>query len=67
LDPFAGSGTTGIEALKLGRQFVGMEIAQEYYDLMNKELADLQALSNLILPVTVDKNDSVDQNKLENK
>lgn len=67
LDPFAGSGTTGIEALKLGRQFVGMEIAQEYYDLMTKELADLQALSNLILPVTVDKNDSVDQNKLENK
>ena len=50
LDPFSGSGTTGIEALKLGRQFLGMEIAQEYFDMMEKELRDLVALNQLISP-----------------
>lgn len=50
LDPFSGSGTTGIEALKLGRQFVGMEIAQEYFDMMERELRDLVALNQLISP-----------------
>jgi site-specific DNA-methyltransferase (adenine-specific) len=67
LDPFAGSGTTGVEALKLGRRFVGTEIAQDYFDLMNSQLKDLQALSNLILPVTVDKSDITDQNKDRDK
>lgn len=31
-DPFMGSGTTGIAALKNGRLFVGCEISKEYYD-----------------------------------
>lgn len=30
LDPFAGSGTTGIVAARLGREFVGIELNQEY-------------------------------------
>ena len=30
-DPFAGSGSTGIVALKEGRQFIGFEINPEYY------------------------------------
>jgi DNA modification methylase len=33
LDPFAGSGTTGVVALKLGRRFVGCELNPEYRDL----------------------------------
>jgi DNA modification methylase len=38
LDPFCGSGTTGVEALKLGRKFIGIEIAQEYFDMSVKNL-----------------------------
>lgn len=36
LDPFMGSGTTGIAALKANRKYVGFEISQEYIDLANK-------------------------------
>jgi site-specific DNA-methyltransferase (adenine-specific) len=30
LDPFAGSGTTGVAALKLGRDFIGIDISSEF-------------------------------------
>ena len=33
LDPFMGSGTTGVAAVKLGRQFIGIEIEPRYFDL----------------------------------
>lgn len=32
-DPFMGSGTTGVAALKLGRKFVGSEIDPKYFDI----------------------------------
>lgn len=48
-DPFAGSGTTGVEALQLGRKFVGIELAQEYYDICDKNCRDYLALANLII------------------
>lgn len=33
LDPFMGSGTTGVAAVKLGRKFIGIEIESEYFDI----------------------------------
>ncbi len=44
LDPFMGSGTTGIAALKSDRKFVGFEISQEYIDLANKRIAPFENL-----------------------
>ena len=38
LDPFAGSGTTGVVALGLGRQFVGIELNPEYVQLAERDL-----------------------------
>lgn len=47
-DPFAGSGTTGVEALKLGRKFIGIELAQEYYDICVKNCENVIPYANLI-------------------
>ena len=33
LDPFMGSGTTGVAAVKLGRKFIGCEIEPRYFDI----------------------------------
>lgn len=33
LDPFTGSGTTGVAAVKLGREFIGFEISPNYYKI----------------------------------
>ena len=40
LDPFSGSGTTGIAAYKAGRQYVGIELEKDYLDISIKRLKD---------------------------
>jgi len=39
LDPFMGSGTTGIVCKKLNRNFVGIEIDQKYFELSKERIA----------------------------
>lgn len=41
LDPFMGSGTTAVAAVRNKRKFVGFELNPEYYDMANKRLQDL--------------------------
>ena len=38
LDPFNGSGTTGLAALKLNRKYIGIEKEAEYVELTKKRL-----------------------------
>ena len=33
LDPFMGSGTTGVSAVQMGRKFIGIEREQKYFDI----------------------------------
>lgn len=33
IDPFMGSGTTGVACTKLGRKFIGIEIERKYFDI----------------------------------
>lgn len=33
LDPFMGSGTTGVAALRSGRRFIGIELTQQWFDV----------------------------------
>jgi 16S rRNA G966 N2-methylase RsmD len=39
LDPFAGAGTTGLAALRHGRNAVLIELNSEYYKIMEQRLA----------------------------
>lgn len=38
IDPFAGSGTTGVACLRLGRRFIGIEREPKYFDLACERL-----------------------------
>jgi site-specific DNA-methyltransferase (adenine-specific)/modification methylase len=38
LDPFMGSGTTGVAAVQMGRQFIGIEREPKYFDIACKRI-----------------------------
>lgn len=40
LDPFSGSGTTGIAAIREGRQYIGIELEEEYLKVSIKRIKD---------------------------
>ena len=40
LDPFMGSGTTGVAAVRAGREFIGVEIEPKYFDIACKLISD---------------------------
>ncbi len=40
LDPFMGSGTTGVACAKLGRKFIGIELEPKYFDIACKRVED---------------------------
>ncbi|SCB51767.1 site-specific DNA-methyltransferase (adenine-specific) [Bradyrhizobium yuanmingense] len=40
LDPFMGSGTTGVAAVRLGRMFAGIEREPKYFELACKRISD---------------------------
>ena len=49
LDPFLGSGTTAVAALKSGRNFVGFEIEKKYTDISIRRLKKLKKESNEVV------------------
>lgn len=38
LDPFMGSGTTGVSCMNFNREFIGIELDEKYYDVSKKRL-----------------------------
>ena len=40
LDPFMGSGTTGVACANLGRKFIGIEIEPKYFDIACRRIED---------------------------
>jgi DNA modification methylase len=49
LDPFMGSGTTGVACVQTGRNFIGIEIDQTYYAIAEKRIKDAQMQMRLPL------------------
>ncbi len=40
LDPFMGSGTTGVACVQTGRKFIGIEISSEYHSIAQKRITE---------------------------
>jgi len=47
LDPFMGSGTTGVACANLGRKFIGIEIEEKYFDIACERIEAAQAQGRL--------------------
>ena len=47
LDPFMGSGTTGVACAKLGREFMGIELHEPYYEIAKKRISEWQGQQRL--------------------
>jgi len=50
LDPYCGSGTTGVACVKAGRRFIGIEISPEYADIARRRIRE--AVPTLFQPTT---------------
>jgi len=46
LDPFAGSGTVGVVAWKLGRDFVGFDLSPDYCEMANRRIQESMGKKN---------------------
>ena len=47
LDPFMGSGTTGVACANLGRKFIGIEIEEKYFDIACERITAAYAQGRL--------------------
>lgn len=47
LDPFMGTGSCGIAAKKLGREFIGIEIDKHYFDIAKNRIEKIQEQETL--------------------
>ena len=50
LDPFAGSGTTGVACRMLGRRFVGWELSPAYHEIACRRLRGEEAVPSAAQP-----------------
>lgn len=50
LDPFMGSGTTGVAAIQLGRSFIGIEREPKYFDIACQRIEQAVAQGQLFSP-----------------
>ena len=55
LDPFMGSGTTGVACVQTGRNFIGVEIDPTYYKIAEKRIAEAQLQLRLPLEAEIER------------
>lgn len=49
LDPFMGSGTTGVACVQLGRKFIGIEIDPDYFDIACERIYNAERQHDLFI------------------
>ncbi len=50
LDPYAGSGSTGVAAIETGRRFIGIERERQYFDIACERIENAQRQAPLLPP-----------------
>lgn len=50
LDPYMGSGTTGVAAVMMGKRFIGIEMDPGYFDVSCKRIADALKAPDMFAP-----------------
>lgn len=53
LDPFMGSGTTGVACAQLDRKFIGIEIEPKYFDIACRRIEQAYAQGKLFEPAPI--------------
>lgn len=49
LDPFMGSGTTGVACVKLGRKFIGIELGPDYFDIACERIREAYRQPDMLI------------------
>jgi hypothetical protein len=50
VDPFMGSGTTGVACVRAGRRFVGIEVDEGYFDIACQRVRDAYQQADMFTP-----------------
>ena len=58
-DPFMGSGTTGVAAVQLGRNFIGCEIDPDYFKIAEKRIHEATLQPSLFTNTEEARQDSL--------
>lgn len=64
LDPFMGSGTTGIVAKQLGRNFIGIELNPDYIEMANNRIKKISVIHKYIGQKIEQKN-MIDEKRID--
>lgn len=51
LDPYMGSGTTGVAAIRLGHPFIGIEMHEPYFDIACRRVADAHSRPDMFAQI----------------
>ena len=66
LDPFMGSGTTGVACVKQGRKFIGIELDPGYFDIACKRIEAAYAQPDLFIEPPPVKAEQMDMLEMQN-
>lgn len=59
LDPFMGSGTTGVAAVQMGRKFIGIEREPKYFDIACERIERAYAQGQMFAPEPIKQDQGV--------
>lgn len=61
IDPFMGSGTTGVASVKMGRKFTGIELEPKYFDIACRRISEAMKQPDLFIeqPKTATKQEAM--------